>query len=115
MDHENRSDKRRSLIYYLKVTDIENDVLLGHLCDLTVGGMKLIGETAVQKGETFTIKINVPERLHRDENITLEAECRWSQRDLNPRFYASGFLFHNVDDLSVYKIKRVIDELTFVD
>lgn len=96
--NELRQLKRRHLIYYLEVFDQETGKLLGHLVDLTVKGMKLISKEKIAPGQTFTLRMIMPEEYCPERQVQFTATSTWCSEDVNPDFYATGF---NTPDLAV--------------
>ena len=100
---EMRQLKRRHLIYYLEVFDQQTGKLLGHLVDLTVKGMKLVSREEIAPGQTFTLRMLMPEEYCPEREVRFSATSTWCSQDVNPDFYATGF---NTPDLDA-KTRRL--------
>ena len=94
---ETRKLKRRHLIYYLEVFDDASGDLLGHLVDLTVEGMKLVSKNKIEVGKEFTMKMIMPEEYSKERFVRFQATSMWSNPDVNPDFFATGFKAPGLD------------------
>lgn len=112
---ENRSLKRWHLIYYLRVFDLDEDSLLGHLVDITTKGMKMVSEKPTPIGKEFHLKMEVPLKTCAAEKVKLNAHSLWCSKDANPDFYATGFRLVNPEKALIGIIRALIDELSFND
>jgi len=112
---ERRTVLRRHLIYYLRVWDVKQDKLLGHLVDINTDGLMLISEAAIPTKEKYDLEIrwNAPEGG--EQNIRFAAESRWSNNDVNPAFYDTGFRLLSADEETLAPIKKMIEEYAFAD
>ncbi len=88
-----RSLKRRHLIYYLRVFDLETGEAIGHLVDLTVRGMMVISEEPVTTDKVFRMKMDLPPQLFEKERWELTARSIWCKPDVNPSFHDTGLRF----------------------
>ena len=110
---DRRSVMRRHLIYYLRVWDVKNDKLLGHVVDINTGGFMLISEKQVKPGKTLELEIhwNTPDQ--KEIKVQFQAESRWSTNDVNPAFFDTGFkLIGPVED-ALEPIREMIEEYGF--
>ena len=89
---DKRKHRRANLIYYLKVYDHANEQCIGHLVDISVGGLQMIGESKIPAGEDYHFKIQLPED-HPHESFSVKAKALWSKTDINPDYIASGHSF----------------------
>ncbi|MEP0827012.1 MAG: PilZ domain-containing protein [bacterium] len=76
---------------YFEVVNVKTNESIGHLIDLTLEGMKTLGPTAVNRDETYHFRINLPKEVKGVQKITVEAQCVWSEKDINPEFYSAGY------------------------
>jgi c-di-GMP-binding flagellar brake protein YcgR len=104
---ERRKIKRRHLVYYLKVFDVDTDLLLGHLVDITAEGMMMVREEPLEEGRVFQLRLELPQQVLMKDTLNFSAECRWCEKDVNPDLHKSGFQFLSISD----KDQSVIDNL----
>lgn len=110
-----RKLKRRHLIYYLRVFDIKTNELLGHLVDISPGGVKIMSEGAIPIGDKYQLKMHLPDEMENATDIIFDVECVWSEQDINPEFFAAGFQIQQIDSEHARVIDRLIEEFGFRD
>lgn len=76
---------------YFEVFDVKTSKSIGHLIDLTLEGMKTLGPIEVNRDETYHFRIDLPKEVKGVQKITVEAQCVWSEKDINPEFYSAGY------------------------
>ena len=113
--NELRSQKRRHLIYNLEVFDQATGKLLGHLVDLTVNGMKLISKESIAPGQTFSLRMIVPEEYCPEGGVNFSATSTFSAQDINPDFYATGFTTLDLDKKNRRVFMILINQVGFND
>ena len=104
---EKRKCIRANLIYYLKVYDRANEQCIGHLVDISVGGLQMIGESEIAHGEDKDLIIRLPED-HPHESFSVKAKSCWSKTDVNPDYIASGHSFSGLSPEGIKFIKMLI-------
>ncbi|MBI5557470.1 MAG: PilZ domain-containing protein [Deltaproteobacteria bacterium] len=108
-----RVSKRRHLIYYLEVYDIESNQLLGHLVDITTRGIKLISKEVIPLHKTFILKLILPEGYFKENEIHFEGESLWSSNDVNPDFFDTGFAVTSLSLEERKIMRKLIDQIGF--
>jgi hypothetical protein len=88
---EKRGLKRRHLIYYLRVFEKNADQPIGHMVDISTGGMMLISEKPIKTDHVFELRMVLPVEIEGSREITFSAESKWCSEDENPDFYNTGF------------------------
>jgi c-di-GMP-binding flagellar brake protein YcgR len=112
---DRRTNKRRHLIYYLRVWQIDNQSLLGHVVDINTGGLMLISEKPVPIGKELNLEIRLPDTDGELKPLNFRAICRWSDNDINAAFYDSGFEFLDKSPAEVETLQLMIEEYGFKD
>lgn len=115
MNEEGRTLKRRHLIYYLEVYNEENNEIMGHLVDLTTGGVKLVSKEAIKKGKLYKMYMNLPDGYFKEKQIHFEGKSVWSGNDVNPDFYDTGFEVPKMNRDARKTIIKLITWLGFND
>jgi hypothetical protein len=113
--NEKRSMKRRHLIYYLRIFVQDTNQMLGHLVDITPGGVMCISEELIESGKNFKLRMLLPSGIYGRDHLDFEAESRWSKRDINPDFFDTGFQFTLIDPKDQEIINHLIEEYGFND
>ena len=111
----NRKLKRRHLIYYLRVYDAVKDILIGHIADISTNGIMVMSEQPIPTDQDFVLKMIMPKALEGTKELVFKARSIWSQKDVNPDFYANGFQIHDVNMKDIDLIEYLIDEFGFRD
>jgi hypothetical protein len=88
---DKRKHKRIPLHYYLKVSDSNSAEHLGYMIDVSKEGFKLISEGHVPTGSELVCTVLLPEEIEGWKEISFKARARWSDRDVNPNYYVSGY------------------------
>jgi len=107
MSAENRTLRRRHLLYYLEVRDEAAGDLLGYLIDISTSGIKLMSRAPVAPGKSFGMRMELPSELIDRREVRFAGTCKWCALDVNPDFYDIGF---EVADMSG-EVKRVVNQL----
>lgn len=112
---DRRSIKRRHLIFYLRVWETGSERLLGHVVDITTEGMMLIGDKPVPSGQTYTLEVRLPDTEGDLKPLRFTAISRWSDNDVNPDFYDSGFEFLETSPETIDTIRQMVEAYGFQD
>ncbi len=108
-----RKLKRRHLIFYLRVFDLDTSKLIGNIADITTEGVMLVSERPMDIGRMYHLSVKFPDRLEEDTEYTFHARCLWCKRDTNPSFLVSGFMLEDCGDELREEIKYLIQEIGF--
>ena len=100
MDNENQKEKRstpryaqkHNVIAHYNVIDVQNELILGRLIDLSQKGLRIRGPQILNVGETLSVKIELPYKFFRKNFIHLEIICRW-QKKHDEKHFDAGFEF----------------------
>jgi hypothetical protein len=112
---ERRRLSRRHILFYSRVFDRKTGVFLGYLGNLNEGGLMIISETQIQVDLIYLLRIDLPEDIYSNTMLNFEAKSVWSQLDVDPNFYNTGFQFVNISDESKDIIAQIIDDYGFRD
>ncbi len=110
-----RKQKRRHLIYYLKVVEKETNNPMGYLVDITTEGIMLMSEIAVETGQIFELKILLQTEMSRREYLVFKAESVWCKKSVNSDLYDTGYRLLNVTPHDFKGIEEIIKELGFAN
>ncbi len=107
--------KRRHLIYYVPVFDADTGRLLGHLVDVHMEGMKIMGKVPIKVGTRLRLRLDVSRLLESLETILAEAVIQWQSRSLNPSYYDTGLMFIDLPENATQQIQEMIGSFGFQD
>ncbi|MFZ5798264.1 MAG: PilZ domain-containing protein [Desulfobulbus sp.] len=108
---EQRILNRHHLIYYLRVYNNTSNRVLGHVVDISPGGVMLITDEPVVPGEEYRLRMRFPGIGSSRDELIFETVCRWCRTDENPAFYLVGFQIHNLLPEEANFIQGIIREL----
>ena len=112
---DKRKLKRRHLIYYLRVFSMPAAELLGHLVDITPEGIMIIGEKPIPVDQDYQLHMDLPAEIMGKDRIEFSAHSKWSNKDVDPSFFGTGFQLQNVNAEDLKIIKRLIIDFGFLD
>ena len=107
---EKRKHRRATLFYYLKIYDLDTGRVIGHLADISLGGLKLVSESEIIPGNDFHLRICLPDDHFCRKSFSVKAKSCWSTIDINPDYYAAGFCFSALSLQTVRLIKSLIQQ-----
>jgi len=113
MFEKRRSEKRRNLIYYLEVYDNESSELIGHVVDITNGGILIISESMLELKKIFSLKIILPFTITEIDSIIFNAECVHCAVSQNKSHFDIGFKYTSLDEPFLTIINKLIQEYGF--
>ncbi len=102
----NRSADRRNLLRYLKVFDQESGEFMGHLVNISAGGMLIVSENPVQPDINLQLHIEMV-----CERIPVKVRCAWCLEDPEIESYNIGFNLFAPEPKTDVKLKLLIQTL----
>ncbi|RKX24921.1 MAG: hypothetical protein DRP47_10645 [Candidatus Zixiibacteriota bacterium] len=113
MDHEERTLRRKKLITYPGVFDRNTNQLLGRVLDITTEGVRIINKEPIKADQSFNLRMTLPSSILGNDEITFDACSVWSDRDINPDYYSTGFNVTEIADRDVRRIESLVREFSF--
>lgn len=86
-----RKEPRTHLFYYLRVFDVEQQALFGHVIDISRSGMLITCDKPVDHTKRYQLAVEDSSVLERLALIGIEAECRWCKGDDAASLWDAGF------------------------
>lgn len=108
-DSERRKSQRKQVRYFLSIMDRTTNKQLGLLVDINTEGAMLIRETPLEIGKSYQLRIMLPEPIHGSNFIDIDGTSAWSEKDINPSFYATGFKFNEASKENKMLIVRLMN------
>jgi c-di-GMP-binding flagellar brake protein YcgR len=112
MDNNRKHDRFKSRAY-CSVFDTIKKISLGILVDLSVSGLQIMGEEELYAGPLFKLQIDMPKEVMNSRVLFVDAKCVWCKKDVDPKFYRSGFEFFNLSERTKERIKAYLKSSTF--
>ena len=116
-DGNQRSQKRESLIYYLRVHQYATREYFGRVVDMSKQGLMLVLNKQMDAEILFDIVVEVPEGFGSDGNLRLPVVSKWCNPDVNTDYFIAGFAFQEISSdtrdtvsklLNLYSLSRSI-------
>ena len=117
MDMTNkRHSNRRTVFYYLEVTDQEHDEPLGRLGDISAEGLMLLAPQDLAIEKQYDIVVHLPDTpAFEGRKLALKVETRWSRPDHNPAIHRIGCSLVAAPPDKETILKQLIDYYGFSD
>ena len=87
----NRRIQRHQLSCFLQVFNRLTDKPIGYLGNVSEDGLMLISQLPMMVDAEFELRLKIPAADGDFQAIDLTATCLWSNEDVNPQHYDSGF------------------------
>ena len=110
---EKRKHRRVNLIYYLEIHDQKTNYCIGHLVDISQGGIRMVSEFESIPDIEHNIQIYLPEDSSQ-KSVTMRAKSCWTQKDINPAYNASGLEFVELSEENTKIIKKMMNRYGMV-
>lgn len=107
---EQRNLSRHHLIYYLRVFDGVSSRVVGHIVDISSEGIMLITDDPITVHEEYQLRVRFPGTGTSQEELLVDAVCRWCREDENPDFYIAGFQIQDLSADAVSFLQGLIAE-----
>jgi hypothetical protein len=103
-----RSGRKYSRRYF-DVIDQDKKESVGHLVDLTLEGIKIVGDKEIEKGGIFNFMIDLPKEVRGVHQIILKTQCVWCNRESDAEIYFAGFRILSITPPFVEIIETLIE------
>jgi hypothetical protein len=105
---DKRRTKRTALLYYLQVIERNADRFFGRLVNISSEGVMIVTDRPIDKDVILQLRLLLPEEACGKTDMNFDACCMWSKKDVNPRYYVSGFQMLDVTEREVETIVNLI-------
>ncbi|MCK5071194.1 MAG: PilZ domain-containing protein [Desulfocapsa sp.] len=112
---EKRGGRRRHLVFYLRIFDGMSSRVLGHLMDISPGGLMLLSDEPIEVNEEHRLRMRLPKDVSGNKEIMFEAVSRWCRPDESPEFFVTGFQIQDIDTEMRESLSRLIEDFGFQD
>jgi len=106
---ERREHTRRQMTNHLMVLDGNAEQPLGHLADITAGGLKLVSSDPIETNTVYHLRMVLPEEVGGSRQLALDARSVWCSENSKVGYYYVGFQSMNVAPECEATIERLID------
>ena len=113
---EKRVHKRRHLIYYLRAVDAVSGLELGHVGDISPGGMLLFSKSHVPLRDEYEVDIELFDlERTRQQQLEVKIAPMWSGPDANPEYQCIGCRFVDISEEDQFVIEDIVQSIGFLD
>jgi hypothetical protein len=112
---DQRKVKRRFLLYYMRVYDIETRQQIGNLVDITPEGAMLLCDNPIPEGKTMPLRLELSHEVSDRPFLEFSARSKWCRPDVDPNRYNIGFEIVEIKKEDEKIINRIIKEFGFRD
>ncbi len=116
---EHRRLKRQLLRHYLWVFNREDNLLIGHVGDITAEGVMLVSKELIEVGRIIQFRME-PFRIETSRfkmtegrEVECTGTCVWSKDDMNPGFCVAGFKLDKLEEKEKDFIYKLISEAKY--
>ena len=112
---DRRLIRRRHLIFHLRVFDRDSNQKLGHVVDISPEGLMLVSEQPIPTDTSFNLRMQLPDENDTPRDHEFEARSVWSNNDIKPQFYDTGFQVLQASDKHMELVEHLVDDYGFRD
>jgi hypothetical protein len=110
---ERRKINRRSISYYLRIIDISENKIIGHMADISMQGLKIDSQKAIPVNKDYRLRIYTTKEVSDKEYVEFLANARWCRPDpLEPSLFNIGFEIVGINKSDSTVIQRIVDKYT---
>ena len=104
---DNRDSVRRDASDPLLVYDIETNLPIGQIINLSDRGFKLMSEEQTEVSKIYHCRMSIPENMAEKNEVKFFAESRWCNRNEETTWYDSGFYMRKIEPSDLKIIQSV--------
>ncbi len=107
-----RTTERGHLVFYLRVFDIDNRQILGHLTDISTEGLMLVSDQIIEIDKVYNVKLILPKEVSGRTEVGFKIRSLWTRADANPDFHINGFNFDEINNEQMILIDKLNEEFS---
>lgn len=108
---ERRNLERKEFSYYMRLIDNDTQDLIGHLVDISSGGLKLDSQKPIPVNRDFRLRMELTSEVADKPAMTFVARSKWCETDpLDPFVYNVGFQLINISPGDLHIINRMMEK-----
>jgi hypothetical protein len=111
-EEERRNHERYAVDNYLRVLDKDTSTLLGHVVDISTAGMKLLSDSPINNRREYRMVLDISMDGGPRQKVALTGRSTWSDEDINPGLYTTGFCFLSLSPEAKAQIEELISILS---
>ena len=108
---ERRKHPRKRVDRPLAIRDLNRDIELGRLVDISLDGLMLLSREDVPSNRVYPLALKIPEELGYGPWAEFGAESLWTETSLEPERYWVGFHIIDISQENQDRIRGLIDAI----
>ena len=106
---DRRNLERKDFSYYMRLIDNDSQDLVGHLVDISSGGIKLDSQGPIPINKDFRLRMDLTSEIADKPAMIFVARSKWCEVDpLDPFIYNVGFQLINIAPADLDIINRMM-------
>jgi c-di-GMP-binding flagellar brake protein YcgR len=97
--------------FFCRIFDRDTQMPLGDLIDISLGGLGLMGPSAITIGQEFRLRVVRTIEGGVPDVFEVDARCTWVQPEASMEYFDAGFEFLSLPEASRAGVQRLIDLL----
>lgn len=108
---ERRNVERKEFSYYMRLVDNDTQKLVGHLVDISSGGLKIDSQEPIPVNKDYHLRMDLTSEIADKPTMVFIARSRWCEVDpLDPFIYNVGFQLVNIAPGDLNIINRMMEK-----
>ena len=110
-----RMEQRRKVMTFTPVYDLQTNVLLGYLGDLTLKGALMVSEEPVETGRLLTLAIEFRKASEKPskQRMNIPARVAWCKLEERRTYYNTGLEFQEMSEQNKKGIESILKKYQF--
>ena len=110
MTNEKRKIERRTVSYYIPVTEAGTPRLVGVILDISLGGFKIDSREQIPSGRIKNFYIDLPNDIAPESARIITGRSKWCHPDyIDPNSYNVGYEFVNMSKANEIALQRIFE------
>ena len=111
---EHRKEERKKMMAFTPVHDLNKNILLGYIADLTLQGALLVGEGPVEVDMRLTLAIDFPETPEFiARRMVIPARVVWCKREQDSPYYDTGTEFQTLEQPDKTILEAILERYQY--
>lgn len=108
---ERRRIQRKSISYYMRVMDANENQMIGHLADINLTGLRMDSQMPIKVTKEFMLRLYTTSDVADKDYIDFGARAKWCNIDpVDPGVYDIGFEIIKIAQHDAEIIKHIMDK-----
>ena len=110
-ENDRRQSQRWNLKIPLRVFQANTEVIMGHLVDVSLHGMRMVSNRRLDFGSLINLELELPDGSGQLQRVTVTVNGVHCQPDPKSGGYFHGFQFIAVEPETIFNLQRLVHDL----